>query len=98
MKRGEIWSYVPQGSPRKRTVLIVSANGVNDSTRRWFYAVEIVDSDPQDILSVRMSTQSWISGTSLTRVLRDWLTEPVGSVSEDIMDAVAAALRAALSL
>ncbi len=98
MKRGEIWSYAPQGSPRKRTVVIVSADGVNDSTRRWLYAAELIDTDPQDILSVRVSEDRWVTGMSLTRVLCDWFDEPLGSLDQESMDALDAVLRGALAL
>ncbi|MGH3546148.1 MAG: hypothetical protein ACRDPW_09525 [Mycobacteriales bacterium] len=98
MKRGEIWSYAPLGSPRRRTVVVVSADGVNDSTRRWLYTVELVDTDPQDILSVKISDERWISGMSLTRALRDWFDEPTGSVDRESMDALDAVLRGALAL
>src|SRR5690606_20980527 len=81
--RGDLWRYDPKGSPRQRTVLIVSADGISNSTRRWVYGLDVVDSDPGDILSVRLGDGRWVNGTSLSRLWRDWLTEQVGTVDND---------------
>lgn len=98
MIRGDLWRYDPKGSPRQRTVLIVSANGIGNSTRRWVYGLDVVDSDPGDILSVRLADGRWVNGTSLSRLWRDWLTEQVGTVDDDVRDAVDGLLRTALDL
>lgn len=98
MNRGEFWHYEPKGSPRHRNMLIVSADGVNASTRRWVYGLEVVDQDPADILAVRLNEHRWIDGTTLSRLWRDWLTEPHGTANPDILDAVDAMLRGALDL
>jgi hypothetical protein len=79
-------------------VLIVSANGIGNSTRRWVYGLDVVDSDPGDILSVRLADGRWVNGTSLSRLWRDWLTEQVGTVDDDVRDAVDGLLRTALDL
>jgi len=96
--RGDLWRYVPKGSPRERTVLIVSADGVNDSTRRWVYGMEVVSDDPQDILSTHLPDGRWINGTSLTRLWRGWLTEYLGRIDPDTQEAVDAMVRGALDL
>nr|PZM90896.1 MAG: hypothetical protein DIU77_17350 [Thermocrispum agreste] len=98
MIRGDLWRYDPKGSPRQRTVLIVSADGISNSTRRWVYGLDVVDSDPGDILSVRLGDGRWVNGTSLSRLWRDWLTEQVGTVDNDVRDAVDGLLRTALDL
>jgi hypothetical protein len=96
--RGDVWRYAPKGSPRERTVLIVSADGINNSTRRWVYGLEITDQDPQDILSVQLPQGLWVNGTSLTRLWRDWFTEHLGGVDVETLDAVDAMLRTALDV
>lgn len=98
MRRGEIWRYRPKGSPRERTILIVSADGVNHSDRRWVYGVDVVDQDPRDILAVQLPDRRWADGTSLSRLWRDWLAERQGDVDADTQESVDAMLRGALDL
>lgn len=98
MIRGELWRYVPTASPRERTVLIVSADGINNSTRRWVYGLDVIDHDPDDILAVRLDDQHWVNGTSLSRLWRDWLTDRLGRIDGDSQEAVEALLRSALDL
>lgn len=98
MIRGELWHYEPKGSPRHRTVLIVSANGVNASTRRWVYGLEVIDQDPEDILAVRLGDGRWVDGTSLSRLWRGWLTEQLSAIDAQTLDSVDAMLRGALDL
>ena len=98
MNRGDLWRYEPKGSPRQRTILIISADGVNASTRRWVYGLDIVEQDPEDILAVRLVDGRWVNGTSLTRLWRDWLTQRQGAIDTNTQDAVDAMLRGALDL
>lgn len=98
MIRGEVWRYAPKGSPRERTVLVVSADGINNSSRQWVYGLEITDHDPQDILTVRLPHGLWANGTSLNRLWRDWFTEHLGGIDGETQDAVDAMLRTALDL
>lgn len=99
MKRGAIYRYEPKGSPRRRDVLIVSADGINDSARAWLYAVDVCDGDTGDLLTVRLPDGRWADGCSLTRVYRDWLAGPVqGEVDPDTLHNVEAMLRSGLSL
>jgi hypothetical protein len=79
-------------------VLIVSADGINASNRRWVYGLHIIDHDPEDILAVRLAGDRWVNGTSLMRLWRGWFTEHVGTVDADTQDAVDAMLRGALDL
>jgi hypothetical protein len=96
--RGEVWRYAPKGMPRERTVLIVSADGINNSPRPWVYGLEVVAEDPRDILTVHLPGQLWVNGTSLSRLWRDWLRERVGSLEGEALDAVDAMLRTAIDL
>jgi hypothetical protein len=96
--RGDLWRYEPKGSPRLREVLVVSADGINASPRRWVYGLEVVDHDPEDILAIHLPEGRWVDGTSLSRLWRGWLAEQLGSVDHDTMEAVDAMLRGALDL
>lgn len=98
MNRGELWRYEPKGSPRHRVVLVVSADGINASTRRWVYGLEVVDHDPEDILAVRLPDDRWVNGTTLSRLWRGWLAQQVGNVDQEAKQAVDAMLRGALDL
>lgn len=98
MIRGQVWRYAPKGSPRERTVLIVSADGINNSSRQWVYGLDVIDQDPEDILGVQLSGGLWLSGTSLSRLWRDWFTEQIGEIDTETQGAVDAMLRTALDL
>jgi len=67
--RGEIWSYVPQGSPRQPLVVIVSSDGINQSARTWLLGTPISPDDPQDILAVQVEGRGWLSAGNVTRAL-----------------------------
>lgn len=79
-------------------MLVVSADGINSSPRRWVYGVDVLDQDPQDILAVRLPTGSWVDGTSLSRLWRDWFAERLGTVDAQTIERVEAMLRTALDL
>jgi mRNA interferase MazF len=96
--RGEVWRYAPKGSPRERTVVIVSADGINNSSRQWVYGLDLVDQDPQDILAVQLPQGLWVNGTSLTRLWREWLTDHLGVVDGETQGAIDAMLRTAQDL
>jgi hypothetical protein len=96
--RGEIWSYVPKGSPRQQTVVIVSSDGINQSSRPWLLGAPIAAEDPQDILAVPIEGRGWISAGNLTRLYRGWLTEQLDVLDQATLDGLDSALRAALDL
>lgn len=98
MRRGEIWRYNPKGALRDRDILIVSSDGINESSRPRIYAVEITDGDPQEILSVALADGRWVQGLSLAFVRREWLVERPGTVDAERMEQVDAMLRGALDL
>jgi len=98
VRRGEIWSYVPQGSPRQPLVVIVSSDGINQSSRPWLLGAPIMPEDPQDILAVPLAGHGWVSAGNLSRFYRNWLRERVGELDPPTLERLAAALRAALDL
>jgi len=98
VRRGEIWSYVPQGSPRQPLVVILSSDGINQSTRPWLLGAPIAGEDPQDILGVLIEGHGWISTANLSRFYRGWLRARVDELDPPTLEQLAAALRAALDL
>ncbi|WP_028927032.1 hypothetical protein [Pseudonocardia acaciae] len=98
MLRGEVWSYVPQASPRRQTVVIVSSDGVNQSPRPWLLGAPISADDPQDILAIGLDGLGWVSAGNLTRLYRGWFDQRVGQLDQPTRDRLDSALRAALDL
>jgi hypothetical protein len=96
--RGEVWSYVPQGSPRQPLVVIVSSDGINQSTRTWLLGAPIAPDDPQDILAVPVGGDGWASAGNVTRLYRGWLRECVGVLDAPTLEQLGSALRAAFDL
>jgi hypothetical protein len=96
--RGEIWSYVPQGSPRHLRVVIVSSDGINQSTRSWLLGAPIAVDDPRDILASPVPGHGWVSAGNLGRYYRGWLTERLGALDPPSIEQLDSALRAALDL
>jgi hypothetical protein len=96
--RGEIWSYVPQGSPRHLRVVIVSSDGINQSTRSWLLGAPIAVDDPQDILALPVEGHGWVSAGNLGRFYRGWLSERLGELDRTSTEHLDSALRAALDL
>lgn len=98
MLRGEVWTYVPQGSSRRLVVVIVSSDGVNQSVRPWLLGVPVGTEDSQDILAVQVEDHGWAAAGNLTRLYRGWLRERIGGLDRETVDVLDAALRAALDL
>ncbi|MFE7796769.1 MULTISPECIES: hypothetical protein [unclassified Nocardia] len=99
MRRGELWTYYPHGSPpRRRTVVLISSDGINESTRQWLIAAEILDQDPQDILAVPVSRHGWVHAGNIGRIYRGWLAERVDEMETEELERLDTALRAAMDL
>ncbi len=60
--------------------------------------LQIVDSDPGSLLSVRLDGHGWAVTTTIEQVIKSRLDDPVGVISPDEQQAVDNALRAALDL
>jgi mRNA interferase MazF len=98
VRRGELWVYNPHGSPRRRTIVLISSDGINDSPRPWLIAAEVVDEDPRDILAVPIRGHGWVHAGNLGRIYRGWMAEHIGSADADTVDRIDTALRAAMDL
>ena len=98
MLRGEIWAYRPQGSPRQPLVVLISSDGINQSTRTWLLGAPLTDSDPGDILAVPIPGHGWADASNITRFYRRWLAEHVDTLDAETLEQLRTALRAALDL
>ena len=98
VRRGELYTYEPPGSPRQQLVVIVSSDGLNDSSRPWMLGVPVRPDDPQDILAVPIEGHGWADVASLTRFYRRWLAKRVDALDPSVVDRLDTALRAALDL
>ncbi|MEU7142146.1 hypothetical protein ABZ942_22045 [Nocardia sp. NPDC046473] len=98
MRRGELWIYNPHGSPRRRTVVLISSDGINESPRPWLIAAEVVEDDPQDILAVPVQSYGWVHAGNIGRIFRGWLAERVDEMESETLERLDTALRAAMDL
>ncbi|MEU2258519.1 hypothetical protein [Nocardia xishanensis] len=98
MRRGELWSYHPHGSPRRRAVVLISSDGINESPRQWLIAAELLDQDPQDILAVQVPGRGWVHAGNIGRIYRGWLAERIDDMESEVLERLDTALRAAMDL
>lgn len=100
MQRGEVYEYVPvvprPGQSRAR--LIISGQGVNDADHPVVLGLQVLDRDPGGLLSVRIGEMGWASVLTIEAVLRRRLGDLLHRCTEEEMDAVSVALRAAQDL
>ena len=100
MQRGEVYEYVPvvprPGQSRMR--LIISAQGINDAEHPVVLGLQVLDRDPGGLLSIRLGTLGWASVLTIEAVLRSRLGALIYTTTEDEMEAVSTALRAAQDL
>ncbi|MFI9506908.1 hypothetical protein [Nocardia sp. NPDC052566] len=98
MRRGELWIYHPHGSPRRRTIVLISSDGINESPRPWLIAAEVMDENPRDILAVPVVGHGWVHAGNIGRIYRDWLAHRVDEMEPEALDRLDTALRAAMDL
>jgi mRNA interferase MazF len=79
-------------------VVIVSSDGINQSTRSWLLGAPIAVDDPQDILALPVEGHGWVSAGNLGRFYRGWLSERLGELDRTSAEQLDSALRAALDL
>ncbi|MDQ3760824.1 MAG: type II toxin-antitoxin system PemK/MazF family toxin [Actinomycetota bacterium] len=60
--------------------------------------LQVIDSDPDSLLSVRLEGYGWAVITTIEQVIKSRLGEPAGVISPDEQQAVDNALRAVLDL
>ncbi|MGH3813958.1 MAG: hypothetical protein ACRDUV_16145 [Pseudonocardiaceae bacterium] len=78
--------------------MIVSSDGINQSSRSWLLGAPVTPDDPQDILAVPVEGRGWVSAGNLSRFYRRWLRERVGELDPPTLERLTGALRAALDL
>jgi len=97
VRRGEIWRYEPvinqAGQPTAR--LIVSADSINTNTDLpTVYVMQLVETDPQSLLAVRIAGHGWAVSTEIDRPVRKRLVERIGQARPEEMEQVDSAIRA----
>ena len=99
MRRGELRSYVRHSTTdTRRSVVIVSSDGINDSTRPWLLGVELREQDPGDLLAIPIGDARCAYAGDVARLYRAWVGERVGALDAATLARLDGALRAALDL
>lgn len=99
MRRGELHGYTRPSTPEQhRLVVILSSDGINDSTRPWLLGIELRDRDPGDILAIPVAGHGWAYAGDLSRLYRAWVGPTTGVVDATTLSRLDEALRAALDL
>lgn len=98
MRRGELRTYVRPSTPtQRRTVVIMSSDGINESSRPWLLGIELRDRDPGDILAIPVAGR-WAYAGDLTKLYRTWVGERLGELDTTTLARLNGALQAALDL
>ena len=100
MRRGEVYEYRPvvERPGQSRARLIVSSQAVNDADRPTVIGLQILDRDPGGLLSIRLGEIGWASILTIEVVMRRRLGKLLYVATDEEMDAVSIALRAAQDL
>ncbi|MGW3544707.1 hypothetical protein ACWDNI_29780 [Nocardia niigatensis] len=102
MKRGEVWQHSPYCSaaaPRRLEVTCCRRIGsaVISSPYRWLHVVPLVQADPGHVLAT-YTNSGWADARELHRVCRPRLTDYIGELGAEEMEALDIRLRSTLSL
>ncbi len=99
MRRGELRAYMRPSTPDAgRTVVLLSSDGINDSSRPWLLGIELRDRDPGDLLAIPAGDDRFAYAGDLNRLYRAWVGERVGVLDATTLTRLDGALRAALDL
>ena len=100
-RRGAVYAYKPvlQRSGQSMRRRIVSAYPLNESSLPVVLGLQVIDYDPDSLLSVRLAGHGWAVITTIEQVINSRLDEySAGVISADEQQAVDNALRAVLDL
>jgi mRNA interferase MazF len=98
VRRGELRGYTRPSTEQVRTVVILSSDGINDSSRPWLLGIEVRDRDPGDLLAIPVAGHGWAYAGDLSRHYRAWIGARVGQLDATTVARLDGALRAALDL
>jgi mRNA-degrading endonuclease toxin of MazEF toxin-antitoxin module len=100
MRRGEVYQYRPviERAGQSRARLIVSGQAVNDADRPVVLGLQVLDDDPGGLLSIQLGEIGWASVLTIEVVMRRRLGERLYVTTDEEMEAVSIALRAAQDL
>lgn len=79
-------------------MVILSSDGINESSRPWLLGVELRDRDPGDILAIPVADHGWVYAGDLTKLYRAWVSDRVGTLDTTTLVRINGALQAALDL
>lgn len=98
LTRGDIYNYGQPGAAMSKIVLLVSNQAVLDSERPWFMALDLLDTDDGDVLTVRIPGHGFVNTAAAHRVYRYWVGDRIDSADPDTVEHVETALRTSLDL
>lgn len=100
IRRGEVWSYTPVLSRTGQSLVrvVVSAEAYNATSVPIVHALHVVDSDPENLLGIRLVGHGWALVGSLEGTMKNRLGERLGVISTEEQDAIDSAVKALLDL
>ena len=108
MRQGEIWRFdrdrpTREDDPRTPYRVVVSADYRLAPARRWVLTAPVVSAlDVDTPVAVRLQPEDpvkgWIRADEIMRTFVPWLSGPVGAVTGETLEALAAALRTEMDL
>jgi len=100
IRRGELYSYTPvlprPGQSTKR--LVITDDRLNDPQQSLAVGLLVMDDDPGGLLTVRVGDQGWVSPVRIERLLLSRLGDLLYVATDDELDQIAVAMRAAFDL
>lgn len=99
--RGELYSYTSVLPPRpgqstKR--LVITVDRLNDAQPSLAVGLLVNDDDPGGLLTVRVGDRGWVSPVRIERLLISRLGELLYVATDEELDQIAVAMRAAYDL
>ena len=79
-------------------MVVLSSDGINDSSRPWLLGIELRALDPDDLLAVPVAGRGWADAGDLTRLYRGWTGQRLGALDPTTLERLDGAVRAALDL
>lgn len=108
MRQGQVWRFdrdrpTKENDPRTPYRVIVSADYRLVPERRWVLTAPVVSAlDVDTPVAVRLQdgdpVTGWIRADEITRTYTPWLSDPLGTVTPQTLEALAAALRTEMDL
>ncbi|MCA1675670.1 MAG: hypothetical protein LC799_26990, partial [Actinobacteria bacterium] len=100
MRRGEVYIYTPVLPRPGQSLLrlIVSVDALNPTEMPVVLGLQVVDTDPGNLVAVRLHGHGWAVTTTIEQVVKRRLGDVAGVISLEEQQAVDNTLRAVLDL